>query len=119
MNRQPVQSSNLASIGYDSDQMVLEVEFKSGKVYQYHGIPFYVYSDLMSGGFGSVGRYFNVAVAKAGYKFEEVKEEERKCNVCGETWVDTGNEECPFCGSENTEIDDSEDASDDPDPIAA
>ncbi len=36
--------------------------------------------------------------------------EERACNVCGERWVDTGDQECPFCGSEDTYItDDNED----------
>lgn len=27
----------------------------------------------------------------------------RKCNECGETWVDTGTDECPYCGSEDTD----------------
>ena len=44
--------------------------------------------------------------------------ERRFCNVCGEEWTDTGDEECPFCGSDNTEIMDDEDE-DEPDPIAA
>jgi RNA polymerase subunit RPABC4/transcription elongation factor Spt4 len=30
--------------------------------------------------------------------------ETRVCNNCDEEWVDTGDEVCPFCGSENTEI---------------
>ena len=28
----------------------------------------------------------------------------RKCNTCGEQWPDSGDYECPFCGSDNTEI---------------
>lgn len=28
----------------------------------------------------------------------------RKCGDCGEEWIDTGDEECPFCGSHNTAI---------------
>lgn len=28
----------------------------------------------------------------------------RKCNGCGHRWEDTGNWECPRCGSEDTEI---------------
>lgn len=30
--------------------------------------------------------------------------EERTCNVCGETWTDTGDLTCPFCGSDDIEI---------------
>ena len=39
MRRNPVDSSNISSIGYDAGSQVLEVEFKSGKVYQYAGVP--------------------------------------------------------------------------------
>ena len=35
MERQYVSSSNIASIGYDPDNQVLEIEFLSGAVYQY------------------------------------------------------------------------------------
>ena len=36
MHRQYVSSSRISSVGWDSD--VLEVEFKNGAVYQYHGV---------------------------------------------------------------------------------
>lgn len=36
MERQYVSSSNIASIGYDPDNQVLEIEFLSGAVYQYY-----------------------------------------------------------------------------------
>lgn len=39
MERTPVSSSNIVSIGYDSDTMTLEIEFKGGSVYQYQGVP--------------------------------------------------------------------------------
>ena len=32
--------------------------------------------------------------------------ETRRCNVCGEYWTDTGALECPFCGSDDTYIED-------------
>lgn len=38
MERQPVQSSNLQDVGYDADSGVLEVTFKSGRRYAYHGV---------------------------------------------------------------------------------
>jgi hypothetical protein len=36
---EPVQSSNLASRGYDEDRRVLAVAFKSGDLYHYGGVP--------------------------------------------------------------------------------
>jgi hypothetical protein len=40
-------------------------------------------------------------------KWEQTKEimiEERTCNDCGETWIDNGDEACPFCCSMATDI---------------
>jgi predicted fused transcriptional regulator/phosphomethylpyrimidine kinase len=37
MNRRPVTSSNIASIGWEDD--TLEVEFVSGHIYAYEGVP--------------------------------------------------------------------------------
>ena len=81
MNRHPVQSSNILSVGYDSDTMTLEVEFRGNKkssprIYQYFGIPFFIYNDLLNGGFTSTGRYFREAVVKGGYKYREVRGDE-------------------------------------------
>lgn len=39
MNRKPVSSSQIAAVGYDPEASVLEVEFHSGSVYQYDGVP--------------------------------------------------------------------------------
>jgi hypothetical protein len=60
MDRQGVQSSNVASVGYDPEEMVLEVEFVDGDVYQYDGVPASVYEGLMSA--PSVGRYLHQMV---------------------------------------------------------
>ena len=60
MNRQSVSSSNIRSIGYDSAQQLLEVEFNDGGLYQYHGVPQPVYQGLI--GASSHGRYFHVYV---------------------------------------------------------
>ncbi|WP_396588633.1 KTSC domain-containing protein [Bermanella sp. R86510] len=48
MERTQVGSSNIESIGYDSDSETLEVEFSNGGLYQYFGVPAYVYDELMS-----------------------------------------------------------------------
>jgi hypothetical protein len=53
MNRRPVTSSNVASIGWDQD--VLEVEFKSGHLYEYHDVPESVYQACL--GADSIGRF--------------------------------------------------------------
>lgn len=57
MERIPVQSSNLVSVGYDTDAEILEVEFKSGAVYQYFNVPQVLHEQMMSA--GSVGTFFN------------------------------------------------------------
>lgn len=56
MERTPVTSSNISSIGYDENSSTLEVEFLSGTVYQYFDVPLTVYQGIMSA--GSVGQYF-------------------------------------------------------------
>ena len=57
MQRQAVHSSTLASVGYDVTTLLLELEFRSGAVYQYLGAPHRVYRDLIEA--KSKGRYFN------------------------------------------------------------
>lgn len=56
MQRTDVESSNIRSIGYDSNTRVLEVEFTSGKVYQYPNVPAEAHTDLMKA--DSVGSFF-------------------------------------------------------------
>jgi len=65
MNRTPVSSSNLASVGYDPDSLTLEIAFLSSGVYQYHGVPVEVFEGLMSA--GSKGTFFDQNIKKAGY----------------------------------------------------
>lgn len=62
MNRTPVSSSNLASIGYDAESLVLEVEFNNGRVYQYFDVPQGTYDELMSA--SSKGSYMNNGIKK-------------------------------------------------------
>lgn len=57
MDRQSVSSSNLRSVGYDADTQTLELEFRSGSVYQYDGVPENVHSGLMQA--ASKGSYLN------------------------------------------------------------
>lgn len=55
MRRKRVSSSALSSVGYDEGSSTLELEFKSGSVYDYHGVPPDVYRELMEA--DSKGRF--------------------------------------------------------------
>lgn len=57
MNRASVRSSNIQSVGYDPEPRLLEVQFHSGGVYQYSGVPEAVYQSFMQA--ASKGSYFN------------------------------------------------------------
>ena len=71
MNRTPVTSSNLASVGYDPQTGTLEIEFRNGSIYQYFNVPLEIFNGLMSA--GSHGRYFDAYVKKGGYRYIRVK----------------------------------------------
>ena len=60
MDRVPVSSTNIRSIGYDPDESLLEIEFHKGGVYQYLGVPQVEYDQLM--GAGSKGSYFHANI---------------------------------------------------------
>jgi hypothetical protein len=47
MQRQPVQSRAIRSVGYDAEAQVLEIEFHSGSVYAYEGVPRSVHEWLL------------------------------------------------------------------------
>ena len=48
MNREYVTSSNVASIGYDAESCILEVEFNNGAIYHYYDVPSYIYDEIMN-----------------------------------------------------------------------
>ena len=60
MERTPVGSSSLSSVGYDEDNQILEVEFTNLSVYSYSGVPLAEYESLMSA--DSKGKYFNANI---------------------------------------------------------
>jgi len=53
----PVSSRLLASVAYDHDRAILQLEFRSGAVYQYFGVPRQSYQELWQA--DSQGAYFN------------------------------------------------------------
>lgn len=70
MKRVAVQSSNLASVGYNPAASILEIEFRHGGVYQYYGVPGEVHEGLMNA--QSKGSYFHSNVKMAGYPYIKV-----------------------------------------------
>lgn len=62
MERIPVNSSNISSVGYDADSQTLEIGFTNGSVYQYAGVPQSIYEGMM--GSDSKGKYFHANINK-------------------------------------------------------
>lgn len=56
MERQPVTSSNLVSVGYEAGSETLKVEFKRQSVYQYYNVPQMLYEQLLQA--PSIGKFF-------------------------------------------------------------
>ncbi len=69
MQRILVHSSNIRSVGYDSNAGVLEVEFDSGDVYQYFNVPDHIYRSLMAS--GSHGTFLNDYI-RYNYRYQKV-----------------------------------------------
>jgi hypothetical protein len=55
-----VESSTLATIAYDGNHELLQLEFSSRAVYQYLGVPAVLYEELLHA--GSKGSYFSQAI---------------------------------------------------------
>ena len=66
MQRQPVSSSNIASIGYDPASEVLEIEFLNNSIYQYFNVPSSIFGQLMAA--SSHGTYLSANI-KGRYQY--------------------------------------------------
>jgi hypothetical protein len=74
MNRIPVKSSLLKSVGYDPETKQLEVEFaKTGRLYAYQDVPADVHATVM--GAESVGAAFLKHVRNGGYAYTATEPE--------------------------------------------
>jgi hypothetical protein len=60
MDRQPVSSSNLVSVGYEPGSETLEIEFNNGRIYQYYNVPQIVFDMLMTA--SSPGTFFKTNI---------------------------------------------------------
>jgi hypothetical protein len=63
----PVNSSDIASIGYENE--TLHIRFHSGGLYSYSNVPTYLYEGLMSA--SSHGSYFNANI-KGKYSYAKI-----------------------------------------------
>jgi hypothetical protein len=70
MNRTPVSSSNLKSVGYDQGSNTLEIEFHGGRVYQYYNVPKRIYQGLMAA--SSHGKYHHRRI-KDSYRYSRIR----------------------------------------------
>lgn len=67
MERTPVDSSVLVSVGYDRVRMVLEIELVNGTIYRYFDVPESTFRQLMSA--QSLGKYYNADI-RSSYRYE-------------------------------------------------
>ena len=63
MERQPVSSSTIASVGYDPGSETLEIEFLNTRIYQYYNVPQFMHERLMEA--PSAGQFFNAEIKNA------------------------------------------------------
>ena len=77
MERQPVKSSNVESVGYNAEENILEIKFRNGGIYQYAGVQPEMYANLLEA--ESVGRFISHVVrgGRKGVKIEGDQGEER------------------------------------------
>jgi len=71
MNRTPVKSSFIESIGHEGD--TLEVAYKDGRIYRYIGVPADLYGSVM--GAESIGKVLKEQVLKGGFEVEKIQTE--------------------------------------------
>lgn len=65
-----VTSSNIDSVGYEESSSTLYVQFKSGDLYKYYGVPENKFSLLLKS--QSAGSYLNQEI-KGHYRYDEVR----------------------------------------------
>lgn len=72
MKRNYISSSGIKSIGYDPENLILEVEFINQGVYQYFApVPPEDFEELMKS--ESKGEHFNKVIRPKNYEFSKIK----------------------------------------------
>lgn len=69
MDRQPVESTNIISAGYDAESQIMEIEFKNGGLYQYFDIPQHLFDEFLAA--GSKGAFLSQTI-KGNYRYVRV-----------------------------------------------
>lgn len=72
MDREPVVSSNIASIGYSEEDSRLQIEFHNGGVYDYFDVPADVHQQVMVA--ESTGRAFHQLI-KGSFEYEKATDD--------------------------------------------
>jgi hypothetical protein len=70
VHRDPVTSSAIVSVGYDAETATLEIEFTSGRVYQFFDVPAALAQALRAA--PSHGAFFNLFIRNGGYDYQHV-----------------------------------------------
>lgn len=69
-NMQSVTSSQIAAVGYNEPRKQLRVEFANGSLYDYDGVDFSVFGEMMAA--PSVGSFFHARIKNGGYAYQRV-----------------------------------------------
>ena len=93
MDRRPVASSLIRSVGYDLLGSVLEIEFAAGHVYQYHDVPLSAYDELIDA--DSKGMYFNEFI-KDMYAYQQIDEAQLSTPLIVVDWPTIFAEALPY-----------------------
>jgi len=67
MERQEVESTVIGAVGHSR---VLEIQFESGRIYQYFNVPEDVYDEMLKA--ESKGKYFNANI-RGKYTYQEIE----------------------------------------------
>jgi hypothetical protein len=70
MKRTPVDSSAIASVGYDESTRILELEYVDGDVYRYFDVPKPLHRELLDA--PSIGQFVNTKI-KGRFRYEQVR----------------------------------------------
>ncbi|HEX8390836.1 MAG TPA: KTSC domain-containing protein [Longimicrobium sp.] len=70
MTRIPMDSSSIASVGYEPEKRLLEVEFVTGRLYEYAQVPEPIFRGLQEA--ESAGRFFSTHIRSAGFPYRKL-----------------------------------------------
>ena len=71
MNRTPVNSSHVKSVGHHFESSTLEVEFNNGAIHQYHNVPQSIYTQIVSS--ASVGKTFHDTIRSKPFRSTQIR----------------------------------------------